>query len=626
MGKLRLKNRFVMPPMITHYATSNGYMTDRQIAYYKARAEGGVGLIIVEAVAISPEGKGFTHWLSLHDDSFIPPLTRLTQIAHSQGAKVFIQLAHAGRQTSSSFTGTQLVAPSPIPCASFGEVPRALTIEEIKGLERKFAAAARRAYRAGFDGVEIHGGHGYIIHQFLSPRTNHRTDPYGGELFYRIKFLREIFEDIKEEVPADFIVGCRLNGEDYVEGGLHPEEAKKISKELTILGVSYLHISCGVAESFHMIIPPMDVEPGFLIPIAEVIKKTVSVPVIAVGRIIDPLQADALIEQEKADLVSMGRALWADPHLPRKALEERWDEICPCIGCNQGCRRKLDRCCLMNPKTGREQEFTILPVDRPKRVLIVGGGPAGMECALTAGRRGHQVILMEKSPQLGGNFRLAALPPKREDIKKGLQFFEREMQRLGIQVELGKEATLEDIEKYDPDEVVLATGANPFVPVIPGVEQEHVIFAEDVLLQKKPIGNRVLIIGGGLVGCEVADFLSQRGKVVTLVEMLPTIAPNIDIPSTFFLRERLEKQEVEIWTSCKVTKILKDQVMGEKGGEKKAFGPIDCVVLATGYQSPVDLMEKMKTPSYKIRVVGDALKPRDALEAILEGSKVAREI
>ncbi len=626
MGKLYLKNRFVMPPMVTQFATPQGTMSDRQIAYYAARAEGGVGLMIVEAAAVAPEGKGSSHWLCLYDDSFIPALGRLTQIAHNRGIKILLQLAHAGRQTSSSSTGTRPLAPSPLPCASFGEVPHALTAEEIQGIVRRFAEAARRAYQAGFDGVEIHGAHGYLIHQFLSSRTNQRKDRYGGNLSGRMNFLLEILENTEKDVPPHFVIGCRLNGNDFIEGGMPFEDTLEVSKHLALRGISYLHISCGVAESARMTIPPMDVEAGFLTPFAESIKKAVTVPVIAVGRITDPLQADALIGQGKADLVSMGRALWADPHLPRKALEGRWEEICPCIGCNQGCRRSLDRCCTMNPETGREQEFLILPAERPKRVLIVGGGPAGIEAARVAKRRGHQVILMEKSSQLGGNYRLAALPPKRESIKRGLQFFEWEMQRLGVQFISGKEATLESIEEYHPEEVVITTGAIPVIPSIPGIKQNNVISAEDVLLQRKAVGNRVVVIGGGLVGCEVADLLSGKGKAVALVEMLVDIVPHVDPPSSFFLRERLQKQGVEVWTSWKVTKIFEDKVTLEKAGEEKTLSLVDTVVFAVGYKSSLELIETMKGSSFKIRVAGDALKPRDALEAILEGAKVGREI
>lgn len=359
MGRLLLENRFVMPPMVTQFATPQGYVSDRQVDYYAARAEGGVGMMIVEAAAVAPEGKGSSNWLCLYDDAFIPSLSRLTQIAHTHKTKILLQLAHAGRQTSSSLTGAQPVGPSSVPCAAFGEVPRALSEEEIQGVIRKFAEGVKRAYRAGFDGVEIHGAHGYLIHQFLSPRTNHRTDRYGGSLSARMNLLLEIFENIEKEVPPHFVIGCRLNGNDFIEGGMPFEDTLEVSKELALRGISYLHISCGVAESGRMFTPPMDVESGFLVPLAQNVKRAVSVPVIAVGRINDPLQADAFIGEGKADLVSMGRALWADPHLPRKALEGRWEEICPCIGCNQGCRRKIDRCCLMNPETGREKEFSL---------------------------------------------------------------------------------------------------------------------------------------------------------------------------------------------------------------------------------------------------------------------------
>lgn len=280
----------------------------------------------------------------------------------------------------------------------------------------------------------------------------------------------------------------------------------------------------------------------------------------------------------------------------------------------------------MNPETGREQEFFLFPARNPKKVFIVGGGPAGMECARIAQKRGHQVTLMEKTTQLGGNFRLAALPPKRGEIQKGLQFLELEVRRLGVQLELGKEALPKNIEMYHPDEVIIATGAAPIIPPRPGIVQENVISAEDALLERRAVGKRVLIIGGGLAGCEVADLLSGRGNSVILVEMLEYIIPHPDPPSSFFLRERLKKQGVEIWTSRKVTEISGDKVTLEKKGEEKTVEPVDTVIFAVGYESSRDLAEKMKASPFKIRVIGDALQPRDALEAIYEGAKVGREI
>jgi len=621
-----LKNRFVMPPMVTLFATPEGYISERQIAYYLERARGGVGLIVVEAAAISPEGAGSPCWLRLNDDAFVPGLARLTKLVHSYDAKIIIQLAHAGRQTFSEYSGLELVAPSPIPCAPFGEVPRELSIDEIATIERQFGEAAKRASDAGFDGVEIHGAHGYLIHQFLSPRTNHRKDEYGGYLPGRIRFLTEILEKVKGEVPPAFVVGCRLNGEDYVKGGLHGEDAKKIAVQAASRGVSYFHISCGVAESIHMTIATMDVDPGFLAPFAEAIKKEVSVPVIAVGRITDPLQADLLIEEGKADLAAMGRALWADPHLPRKALEGRFDEIRPCIGCNQGCRRKTDRCCLMNPETGREREFEIHPAEQSKRVLVAGAGPAGMEFARVASLMGHEVTILEKSSQLGGNFRLASVPPKKAEILKGIHYLEREIRRLDVRVEKEKELTPGELEEFRFDELIIATGAVPLVPPIEGSESNNVILAEDVLLEKKSVGNRVLVIGGGMVGCEVADFLSARGKRVVLTEMLPDIVPHADPPSAFFIRERLRDQKVQIRTNCKVKKISGDEVIIEREGVEDIEKPIDDIIIATGYKARRNLLRSLDPSSYNIRIIGDAVEARDALWAIYEGSKAAREI
>ena len=615
-----------MPPMVTNYATPDGFMTGKQLAYYAARTKGGVGLIIVEAASVSPEGKGSPNWLCLHDDAFVPPFTKLTKMARSSGTKILLQLAHAGRQTSSEITGHQPVAPSSILCAPFGETPLTLSIEEIEIIERKFGEAARRACEAGFDGAEIHGAHGYLIHQFLSRRTNFRSDQYGGDLTGRVRFLKEIVAAVKQQVPSDFIIGCRLNAQDYVKGGLHIEDTKEIAIQLSGDGISYLHIYSGVAESIQMTIPPMDVEPGFLAPLAEAVRRNVSVPIIAVGRIGDPHQADSFIKDGKADLISMGRALWAEPHLPRKALEGRFDEIRPCIACNQGCRRQIDRCCLMNPETGRENEFTIRPVKQSKRVLVIGGGPAGMEFARVASLRGHEVTILEKSSQLGGNFRLASVPPKRAEILKGIQYLEREIRRLGVRVETDKEATPEELENRQFDELIIATGAVPLIAPIAGVESNNVILAEDALLQKRPVGNHVLVIGGGMVGCEVADFLSARGKRVILTELLPDIAPHTDAPFTFFIRERLRDQKVEIRTSCKVKKISGNEVSIEREGIEEIVEPIDSVIIATGYRAQTDLIRSLDSTPYRVSIIGDAMEARDALWAIYEGSKAAHEI
>jgi 2,4-dienoyl-CoA reductase-like NADH-dependent reductase (Old Yellow Enzyme family)/NADH dehydrogenase FAD-containing subunit len=627
LGRVRLKNRFVMPPMVTHFATSEGYLTERQIAYYKARAEGGVGLIIVEATAVSPEGRGSPYWLSLHEDRYIPPLRDLTRIAHQENVPILLQLAHAGRQTRSDVIGCQPVAPSPIACNAFGEEPRELTAPEIRTIQLRFVEAAQRAYEAGFDGVEIHGAHGYLVHQFLSERTNHRQDEYGGDLLGRVRFLEEIVLYIRQELPSDFVVGCRLNGDDYVEGGLGIGDTVAIAARLASRGISYVHISCGVAESIHMTIPPMDVEPGFLVPLAETLKKAVCLPVIAVGRIGDPLLADSIIKEGKADLVAVGRALWADPKMPRKALEGRFDEIRPCIGCNQGCRRKgTDRCCLMNPEAGREGELTLLPAKNPKKIAVIGGGPAGMEFASVAALRGHKVTLFERSPYLGGKLRLASIPPKRGEIMKAVEYFEREIKRMGVQVEKGRPVTVEEVSGLGFDEIVLASGAPASISSIPGAESIEVLSAEEVLLEKSPIGNRVLIVGGGMVGCEIADFLSSKGKNVILMERLPDVAPHIDPPSTMFLRKRLQDQGVEIRTSCEVKRILANEVVIEKDGLEERVGPVDTIILATGYRSKSDAAKGINLSAHRVHVIGDALEPRDALWAIYEGSRLARKV
>ncbi|MEM3726324.1 MAG: NADH:flavin oxidoreductase, partial [Candidatus Bathyarchaeia archaeon] len=385
IGTMKLKNRIVMPPMGTNFSNEDGTVTQRLTNYHVERAKGGVGLIIVEGAYVEPRGKGSIKQLGVDHDNKIPGLRDLVTAVKANGAKVALQLFHGGRQSHSSIIGTQPVSASEVPCRLTGETPRALTTSEIEELVEVFAEAARRVKEAGFDAVEIHGAHGYLINQFLSPLTNKRTDKYGGDVKKRARFLLEILERIREKVGESYPVLCRINGDDYIEGGIKLEEAKIIAKMLEDGGVDALHISGGIYDSpIPVTTAPMALPHGVMVHLAAGIKKVVNVPVIAVGRLDDPKLAEEILQQGKADLVSMGRALLADPYLPKKIADGALDEINPCIACDECIGRLFfneDIACTVNAALGREEEYRIEKAKVRKRVLVVGGGPAGMEAA-----------------------------------------------------------------------------------------------------------------------------------------------------------------------------------------------------------------------------------------------------
>ncbi|MFQ6067159.1 MAG: tRNA-dihydrouridine synthase, partial [bacterium] len=402
IGSLELKNRIVMPPMVTNYATREGAVTEQYKDYLRERAKGGVGLVIVEATYVHPWGKGFINNLGIDRDELIPGLRQLAEVVHDVGAKIAIQLYHAGRQTSSKTTGCQPIAPSPIPTPGEEEIPKEATIEEIREVVEAFGEGARRAKEAGFDAVEIHGTHGYIINEFLSPYSNKREDEYGKDFEGRLRLAWEVLQRIKEKAGSEFPVIYRINGDECVEGGLTLEVTKRIAKRLQEAGADAFHVTAGVGESNYNSVQPMAMPRGCKAHLAAGVKEVVSVPIINAGRINHPSIAEEILEQNKADFVAMGRALLCDPEMPNKSLSKNIEDIRICIACNQKCISELvgeeegPIGCILNVRTGREAEFPIRRVDQKKKVLIVGAGPAGLEAARIAALRGHRVDLFEK--------------------------------------------------------------------------------------------------------------------------------------------------------------------------------------------------------------------------------------
>jgi len=630
IGKMELKNRLVVPPMGSGFSAPDGTVTDRLIEYHEARARGGFGLIIVEVTAIDPLGKGSPIQLGIWDDKFMRGLRRLVDRIHTAGAKIAIQLHHAGRETFSfSLGGQQAVAPSPFPDPIIREVPRELTVGEIKSLVEAYAQGTRRAKESGFDAVELHGAHGYLIAQFMSAYANKRTDEYGGDLEGFLRFPLDILHRTRELVGPDYPILFRISGDEAVPEGRTIDESVVVAKRLVEAGVDALHVSVGVYESSYLTSAPPAMEQGFNADAAATIKQAVSVPVIAVGRILSPSAAEDIISSGKADLVAIGRASLADPEFAVKAAEGRDEDIVKCLSCNEGCIDKLmlgnpPITCTQNPALGREVEYASAGATKAKKVVVAGGGPAGLEAARTAALWGHRVTMYEKRDSLGGQALLAAVPPTKEVWLEVVQSRSKDLQRLGVEIKLRTELTPQLVKELSPDVLIVATGSAPLLPDIPGTERDNVVTAQDVLTGA-PVGARVVVVGGGLVGCETADYLAQQGKDVTIVEMLRHIAQDISPATRYFLRRRLRERSVKTLTSTSVKAITDVGVVVSSDGEERTLEPVDTVVLATGARSVNDL-EVVKELVPEVYVIGDAASPGKMLQAVQQAAEVARSL
>ena len=629
IGNMTVRNRMVMPPMGTNYASDDGFITERLVRYYEARAEGGTGLIIVEVAAVAPEGKAISHQIGIWADKFIPGLRYLAESIRKHGARAAIQLHHAGRQTTFQTTGYQPVAPSEIPCPICRDMPRSLTIEEIKGIVEAFGHAARRAREAGFDAVEIHGTHGYLINQFLSPYSNKRTDEYGGSPAGRRRFPIEVYDAVRAAVGGDFPVIFRMNADEGMEGGITPEEGREFAGLLEKAGVDALHVSGGVYGSPLPIIATMYEPEPPLAHYAAGIRARVTIPVIAVGKIHDPEIGEQLIAGGKADFVSLGRGLITDSHFARKVELGQVKNIRKCIECNQLCVDPLltkDQPvgCIYNARAGKEHEFPFVKARRSKKIVVVGGGPGGLEAARVARERGHQVVLFERSSELGGQGRLALKPPHKERFGEILRYLIYRVETLDVDIRLNSVATEDRVMREKPDAVILATGAVPLIPALPGIDPRHAITAWDVLEEKVRPGRHVAIIGGGLVGCETAAYLAQEDRRVIILEMLGELAPD-QSPSLRgeLLRRLHENPAVEIRTSTEVVSIGEHSITLRSNGQESAIEDLDTIVIAAGAQPYNPLEGILKPLMNEVYAVGDCDRPRKAAEAIHEAFHVA---
>lgn len=575
LRKMSLKNRLVASPVTTNFAGSTGEPTERLIHFYRERAKGGVGLVIVEGSFVHREGKGYVNQLGIDEDKLIPLLKKLTDAIHEGGAKASIQLHHVGRRTSSKITGSTPKAPSPIPCYPGGEIPEELTLDGIKRIVEAHVLAARRAKKAGFDSVDIHAAHGYLIPAFFSPLSNKRRDEYGGSLENRVRLAVEIIKGIREAVGDEFPITMKISGDEYVKGGLSIEEMKKIVPFLEKAGIDAIAVSAGTVtseeigldiENPHRFVRtlPMGTREGCFSYLAGAMKEAVGIPVMAVGKINTPDVAEEILEKQQADLICLGRGLLADPSFPQKALEGRPEEIRVCIACNQGCFDRLflqkDITCMINPVIGREKEFGIRKTRTPRNIWVVGGGPAGMEAARVARMRGNKVTLFNDQDELGGQLRIAGVPPDRGEFNRIIRYQKERLEKAGVTLRFNTSLMTEDILREKPDAVIFATGARPLGIQIEGVSGKNVKEAWDVLNGTKVTQKRVIVIGGGLVGCETAEFLAKKGKEVILIEVLGEIAPQALGDNRKFLLGKLNRLRVEIRANTVAKKITEEGV------------------------------------------------------------------
>ncbi len=636
VGKTTVKNRIFMPPISTNLA-KKGYVTDELIAHYAARAKGGVGLIVTEVTTVEPTYIYLPGDMSICDDSYIEGWKKLTEAVHQYSTKILPQLFHPAYMAFPIPGTPQLIAPSNIGPYYAKEAPRAVTKEELKIIIRQFGEAADRVKRAGGDGVEIHAAHAHgLLGGFLSPLYNKRTDEYGGDICHRLRLTLEVIAQVRKVCGEDFIIDVRISGDEYTDGGLNLNDGIYIAKQLEKAGVDFIHISGGTTIMRGSSIPAPGTPMGSHIKLAEEIKKYISIPVATVGRITEPWIAQELIENGKADICMIGRANLCDPEFAFKTQNGREEEIRPCIGCLRclnGIMFGKRIACSINPSLELENEDTISETEEKKKILIIGGGPAGMEAAYIAKKRGHHVVLCEKEDTLGGLMKLAAVPVAKQDLTKVIQYMSKRLEKIGVEIRLNDTITKESLKQEFTDyEVIASTGATPIViQAFTGFKQW--MTADDILAGKAFPGRKIVIIGGGSVGCETADYLAPlihdlfpRNREITILEMEKGVMLNESGPGRSLLVQRMLKKGVEIICNAKVEKVDTENIYYIKDGKEFCISDVDTLVFAVGYRNDFAIEEMLKDCNMNYHIIGDAKKTGNIKDAITQGYQTAKDI
>jgi len=626
IGSLELKNRVMFSPMGSSFPSYDGHVDDVYVKYAEARAKGGCALVSVEFSAVHANGEPPT-LAGIYDDSYIPGLQKIVEAVHKHDAKALIQLAHCGRQLWGTPPHGEAVAASPLPCMASGTVAREMTEEDIWEAIEAFGDAALRAIKAGFDAIEVHCAHGYLIQNFLSPYSNIRTDAWGGSFENRSRFAREVMRNIRKKVGPNYPVITRISGWEVVPGGLTIEDQIEFAKMLEAEGSDAIDVSVGVYGYQHYLIPPIDMPIGLNVENAVKIKEHVNIPVMVVGRINDPIYAENLIAQGKVDFVVMGRGLLADPEFVNKFAEGRLDDIVKCVGCMEGCFKNSLMAkpitCMRNPEAGHEAEFEFKEAETKKKILVAGGGPGGLEAATRLQRRGHEVTLYEKSSSLGGLFALAGVAPRKHEMTEAALQMGRIAERAGVKIVLQTEVTPELIEEQKPDVVIVATGSTPSIPAIPGVDSPNVVTGLEILRGTATAKRKVVVIGGNVVGCEVADLLSSNGKDVTILEATDTICGDLDFVRQGRMFESLDATAVKRFTEAKCSSIQADKVTFIQNGTEQTITGVGTVVIATGSKPNDVLSDYLNQHDIEHYVIGDAKEVGFAIDAIHEAARLS---
>ncbi len=630
---LTLTNRVVMPPMGTNLGHDDGTVSAENLAYLKRRAKGQPGLIITEITAAHPDGIVNPNQLGAYDDRFIPGLSKLVAIAHEAGTKIAMQIHHVGRESIFLLNQGKALGPSAVPSIVYRRTPREMTLEEIHDVIAGFGGAADRAQEAGFDAVELHAAHGYLLMQFLSAISNRRTDAYGGAtLKERSQFLIETIQEVRRRVGQAFPISVRVSAEEHIRGGYTVEDMQTIVPDMVKAGADLIHASIGTHGSPGAITQATaEYEPGFNATLARKIKEVVTVPVIAVGRFSDPALADEVIGCGDADLAAFGRQFLADPDFLIKAKSGRSADIRKCIACNQGCieREMLlegNIRCSINPETGQETIYPEGPAAKSKDVWVVGSGPGGLTAAYEAARLGHRVTVFEQEKELGGQIRYARIPPHKEIYGQWIDWQIDQVRKAGVMIKSSTAVTEAMLKEQRPEYVILAAGGQKIIPVIPGMDKSHVCDAWQILNGSVKPEKNVLVVGGGLIGMETADFLSEKGSQVTLVEILERSPVRKITSHGFMVHQRLQDKNCRLIFSTALTDIGDGKVEIETKGEKSTLSPVDQVVFAVGLKPRDELKGILEALKIPFAVVGDARQPRRIFEAVEEGARAAWEL